>query len=1459
MVAINETIPYSAGLDVGSTTIKLVIVDPRNGKIVFSEYRRHNTDIAGGLKAAFAQARDILGNDAKIALAVTGSAGMGLSEMHGIPFLQEVVAAAEVVNQRHPDIRVLVDIGGEDAKMIFFTPGMAPDIRMNGSCAGGTGAFIDQVATLLGCDVSEMEALAREAKTVHPIASRCGVFAKTDIQNLLSRNVSRADIAASVFHAVAIQVVTTLARGRDILPKLMLCGGPLSFIPTLGAACRKTMGIDDADCAIPDNAALVPALGCAIIADHDRLVTGIDELLERFARPHPAHLLVQGAKLSELFSDAADYEAWKQEKQQNALPRASLEDLSNGTCFLGIDSGSTTTKIVAIDDNENVLFTFYQKNSGNPLATVLEGLTLFQNEAVAAGCADLRIAGAAVTGYGEDLIKAAFDFDIGLVETIAHYLAAHKINPEVSFILDIGGQDMKATFIKNGAIVRLDINEACSSGCGSFLESFANSLQRSAGEFAASACTSLNPCDLGTRCTVFMNSKVKQSLREGSPLQDIAAGLAYSVVKNCLYKVLKLKNPAEFGAHIVVQGGTMRNHAVVRALEKLTEREVRFTDMPELMGAYGAALHVCRNGTVTATRQPRLLASLTQLAEAVTDETTCPGCENRCQVRQYTFANTNTFYSGNKCEKIYTNRGADFRKGENIYPFKYSKIFRQTSMVTGEETADPKLRIGIPRALNYYENYPFWHKLLSAAGAEVVLSTRSTFKLYEKGARTIMSDNICFPAKLVHGHIYDLIERKVDRILMPFVLYEMREDAKAANTFNCPVVTGYSDVVRSAIDPEGRHNIPLDAPSINFQDILLLERACRSYIVDTLGLSGKKFTAAFTAAVEAQKQHARDLKEKAKTIAEKAIADKRLLILLSGRPYHTDPLIQHKIADMIAAFGVDVISEDIVRGDGDVEDASDGGTVRQWSYTNRILKSARWVAQAPDNVYLVQLTSFGCGPDAFIADDVGDILNRAGKSHTLLKVDDINNIGSLRLRIRSLIESLEYRRVSSEAEQARRIAPPVTTPPFTDADNHRTILAPFFSEIYSPFVPILGKLMGYNLVNLPPANETSIDYGLKNANNEICYPATLVVGDFIQALKSGKYDTKKVVIGITQTGGQCRASNYIALIKKALVANGYTDVPVISVASLEDDLVNEQPGFKLKWQGVLRHIVTAMLYADRIAQMYNASAPRERISGSAVRLRDDYINAGVASIAGNDIGKLYKLLARAAADFNDILDPAKNQVPRVGIVGEIYVKYNSTGNKNIVEWLIGQGIEPVVPALVSFFLQIFPNRRINIKQHLMRRSGIPFLDTIAYAVVRYYMKKFDRVASAFRFHHPFSDIYTDAERAAPAINLAAQYGEGWLIPAELASFAERGIYNAISLQPFGCIANHLVAKGVENRIRKLYPKMNLLFLDLDSGASEANIMNRLHFMIQNARNGSSPKERSNGALEVTKILGEVIV
>ncbi len=1407
-------------MDVGSTTVKLVIVD-ESGIVLFSDYRRHNADMGTAIVRAFLAAFRRIG-DCMLDIAITGSVGMGIANRFDIVFIQEVVAAVTLIEQRFPEVKTFIDIGGEDAKMIFFRPQQAPDIRMNGSCAGGTGAFIDQMASLLGVPVNELSDLAEQAEKTYPIASRCGVFSKTDVQNLVSRNVSKPDIAASIFHAVAMQTVSALSRGYDVEPPVFFCGGPLAFIPALRRAFIKALSLKPSACIFDTHAHIVPAWGCAVTPRKGNKTIRLKELLRNAKHIDLSDQSALENRLPKLFEDQSDFENWRKKKCNHFVDRVTWEEL-DGPCYLGIDSGSTTTKIVVTDRKERVLFDYYARNQGNSLQAVVNGLEAFRYAAEQHN-KKITIAASAVTGYGENLIKAAFNLDFGMVETIAHYLAARKISPEVSFILDIGGQDMKAVFIDNGTIRRREINEACSSGCGSFIEGFANMLNLPVAEFAHMACRSENPCDLGTRCTVFMNSKVKQALKENAEIADIAAGLSYSVIKNCLYKVLKLKDVADLGEHIVVQGGTFRNLSIVRALEVLTGADVSFSDIPELMGAYGSALYA-RQHAANAKSVP--LEQLLTMESFATDTVQCKGCENNCFVKKFKFSNGNNYYSGNKCEKIFSNKVEESTEGANLYNEKISYLFDREALPDGAYT----MRVGLPRGLNMFENYPFWHTLLKECGIQPVLSGPSTYVMYEKGLNSVMSDNICFPAKLMHGHILNLIHQKVDRILFPYVVFEQKEDSHTANSYNCPVVTGYSDVIKAGINTAEKYGVPLDAPTIVFNDEKLLFKAIKKYL-QSLGVSESKIKAAFSLAQQAQQAHFKKLSERAAQIAAKAKEENRMVVLLAGRPYHADPLIQHKVSEYITKMGVDVITEDITRLQKST-DASEIQSVSQWAYPNRIFKAAQHIARSNDNIHYVQLTSFGCGPDAFIVDEVNDILKRKGKNLTLLKIDDVNNIGSLRLRIRSMVESLKF------GNAKRNEMPFYKTPTFTKEDRHRKIIAPYFAEGYSELLPELFRNMGVELEILPPSDSQSVEQGLRYVNNEVCYPAILVVGDIVKALKSGKYHRDEIAVAITQTGGQCRATNYIASIKKAMQTAGFGDIPVVSVA-FGNDVFNDQPGFELKLTKGIMTTLFALLYADCLTKFYYAALVREKEKGAAARLRQKYLDLAKPVIESRNRKELYNLTEQAAEEFNTIITP-NDHVPIIGVVGEIYVKYNSFSHKNVLSWLADQGVEVVAPSLYNFFISAFVNMRHNHHANIKRNSMPLFVNDVIYRLVYHYAKNFDKHASKFRYYRPFSDLYDDAEKASKIINLSAQFGEGWLIPAELAAFAEHGIYNALSLQPFGCIANHIISKGIEKRVREVYPQMQMLFLDFDADTSEANILNRLHFMIKNAKDQAAAK------------------
>lgn len=1410
------------GVDIGSTTLKCVVVDARN-EILFTSYERHKADIEGTLLSAVSSLMARYG-EAAFKVAVTGSAGLGVGERCGLAFVQEVVAACEVVKIHYPGAASLVDIGGEDAKMIFFAEGRAPDIRMNGSCAGGTGAFIDQMAALLDVDIAELSAMALRARRVHPIASRCGVFSKTDIQNLLARNTNRDEIAASIFHAVSVQVITTLSRGYKLRPRVVLCGGPFTFIAPLREAFRSAAGLREEDFVLPSASQVVPAWGTAIRAAGEPMT--LAALLGRVKNASAkACSAPRQPALRPLFATAQEMDAWLESKAKYRLPSAPLALVKGQSLYIGIDSGSTTTKLVVATARGEIVYRDYRPNRGLALEAARGALQAFAEAARAEGF-DPRVAATCTTGYGEDLLKRAFGFEYGMVETIAHYEAAAFFEPRVSFILDIGGQDMKATFVENGTISRLEINEACSSGCGTFIETFAKGLGHPVSSFAALACEAKAPSDLGTRCTVFMNSRVKQAQRDGATVADISAGIGYSVVRNCLHKVLKLKDFRSLGDFVMVEGGTFRNPSVCRAFELETGKSVIITDSPELMGAFGAALHAARQRRASA--GDRLLSGLLEEDAYSQKRTNCGGCYNHCEVTVFTFLNGGRYYSGNKCERIFSNRGERGRDGVNLSEWKYSQLRALGAASAEEDARSVKPTVGLPMALGMYEDLPFWEAFFRTLGCRVVLSSESTQAQTERGAHTVMADNVCYPAKVMHGHVLDLQRQGVDRVFLPFVVYESKGVQDSNNTYNCPIVSGYSEVVRAAMREE--LTVAVDSPTISFRDGVLLGEQCVEYVKGSEAWLGKgaarRAARAVAAGLSAQRAFDEQLRLKNEAVAESALAANRQLIVLAGRPYHADPLIQHRISRIVASFGVDVVTEDVARGGSIGHSAT--RSVHQWAYTNRIVAAAHWASRAGSNVHFVQITSFGCGPDAFLMDEISEILRQSGKSATLLKVDDVSNAGSLRLRVRSLIESLKLG--AAQAGLTKAVVP-THRAVFEVKDRDRTILMPWFGDAYSPYLPTIFRLAGYKAENLPPTSRASAEQGLVSTNNEVCYPATLVVGDVMRAISSGEYARSEVAIGITQTGGQCRATNYMSLLKRALANAGLGDIPLISVNS-SDGKLHEQPGFLIRWKELLRPVLRTLVYADILSTLHLATKPRERQQGLADRLFKEFTERAIDLLGKAQTKKMYGLLREAAQAFTD---GAKSvMLPRVGIVGEIYAKYNRYANHGIVDWFASQGVEPVVPALSEFFFETFASKRARVQAKIDRKDwfyyAIPMIEEALFILVR----RMERQVKVFPWYRPIGSSRSESRMAAPILNLNAQFGEGWLIAGSFARFAGEGINDVVCMQPFGCIANHVVAKGIEKRVRDLFPSLSLLFLDLDSGVSEANFFNRLHFVKENA-------------------------
>lgn len=1407
---------YKMGVDVGSTTIKIVIIDA-DFQIIYKAYERHQANI----QQTFAQELNKVIEqfpDTEFCINITGSAGMGIGERIGVSFVQEVVAAVEVVKKAYPDTHTLIDLGGEDAKMVFFQEGKHPDIRMNGSCAGGTGAFIDQMANLMNISVEELGQKALKFEKIYPIASRCGVFAKTDVQNLISRNIPVSDISASILHAVALQSVTTLARGFDVKPKVLCIGGPLTFIPALRNAFREVLKINDNDFILPDNGEYFPAWGAALYQEKSPVYYELGSLIQK----SESNTKVQSETLPALFEDENEYNEWKKNRKIKTLEFEELGSKKEIECFLGVDSGSTTTKIVIMDKDAHILYRFYSSNEGNPLKKVIEGLDKFYKEAGEKGVS-YKFLSSAATGYGEDLIKSALGLDYGIVETMAHLSGAQYVDPEVSFILDIGGQDIKSIFTENGVISNIELNEACSAGCGSFLQNFASTMNMRLDEFTRAACLAKYPSDLGSRCTVFMNSKVKQSLRENAGMDDIAAGLAYSVVKNCLYKVLKISNLKQLGDHIVVQGGTFRNDGVYRALELLSGKSVGSTDHPELMGALGAALYSRSLWEKENTNKYTLAIDLPNADNINTKELQCKGCTNNCSVLRFKFENGNICYAGNKCEKIFYNKSVAKKGGYNGFDEKNEILFNRG--VNADNIQQGKT-IGIPRVLNMFDNYPFWHALLSECGFNVKLSPESTFPLYQKGVGGIMSDNICFPAKLVHGHILALIEQKVDRIFYPIIPKEEKEFGAASNSFNCPVVSGYPEVIRSSMEPEEKYGIPFDKPVITFSSDKALEKASFEYL-SSLGVPKPVFKVAFEKAMKVKTEIKIQLRESQKALLDEAIRNNEPAFIVAGRPYHADPLIHQKVGQILSDLGVTVFTDDVFR-----KEESHGfgklNIVSQWSYPNRVVQAAMEVAKLPQNVQLIQLNSFGCGPDSFFMDETMDILKKVGKNLTVLRIDEIASPGSIRLRLRSLVESLKT--INTLERKVQTTEYTGYKAPYKKEDRKKTILIPWFTDFLSPFAPALGELMGLKVENLPKSNKVSADLGLMYGNNEVCYPSTLILGDIINALQSGNYDVQDIVLAITQTGGQCRATNYLAQIKSGLINAGFNDIPVIALSS-GDSYQNDESEFSMDWKKLIKIAVDVVLYSDALQQMHSAISVREKKKGASIEVFNFYIERGIDAVRANSSKTLRRLLKEAIADFNNVLIYDRNYT-KVGLIGEIFLKYNNYAQANITEWLRSQEVEVSCPPLLDFLLQFFVNNKENIKNGLDKESIMgKALKPLIWKLINHRIKKYEKIMSDFRFYEPSESIFAKAEAASEVLSLSNQFGEGWLIAGEIAHYARKGVNKVVCIQPFGCIANHIIAKGVEKRLKTLYPHMNILYLDIDGGIAEVNLQNRLHFMI----------------------------
>ena len=1653
--------PLRVGLDIGSTTVKAVVLDQSDslGDTLFSDYRRHHANVratvAGLLVDIHKKLVDLGRGDEPIRLSITGSGGLALADNLHVPFIQEVIAETEAIDKEYPQADVIIELGGEDAKITYLKP--TPEQRMNGSCAGGTGAFIDQMSTLLDTDAAGLNEMAKSYENLYPIASRCGVFAKTDLQPLINDGAAKPDLAASIFTAVATQTIAGLASGRPIHGTVIFLGGPLFFMSELRAAFQRALEGKVDEFIVPTDAHLYVAYGSALQADTDSDDQGhhfeaytCDEILKRL--DELKNLPSNTPTMPPLFPTEADREDFNKRHHKEHIHIGTLEG-AHGPHFLGIDAGSTTIKATLVNDDREIVWSSYANNEGSPLTAAINIVKKIQSELPEGAW----IARSCATGYGEGLITTGLHLDEGVVETMAHYRGAEMVSPGVTAVIDIGGQDMKYLAITDGVIDSIAVNEACSSGCGSFLQTFAMSMGLTIQEFTQKALASTHPVDLGSRCTVFMNSSVKQAQKEGASIEDIAAGLCYSVVRNALYKVIKLRDSGELGDTVVVQGGTFLNDAVLRAFELLTEREVTRPNIAGLMGAFGAALtarmhyediadddnaHVGADGRSVdaaaaeesaAGDEPNAAAHAGEIVvdgvrhtvssiltgEALnemsmtTERDVCKLCQNHCKLTITTFSDGSRFVTGNRCE-----RGGDAKKKRsdrpNLYDYKYKRCFAYRRLTDKNATRG---EIGIPRALNMYENYPFWFTLLTSLGFKVMISGRSSHELFETGIESIASENICYPAKLVHGHIKWLLNKGMKTIFYPCVSYEDNLVPNTDNHYNCPVVANYPLVVGANMpelrDPDVRYMHPY----FNLANHeLMVDRIVEEFA--WASVSREEAETAVKAAYAEDKVFKHDVQQEGlKALAYMKEHDCRGIVL-AGRPYHIDPEINHGIPETICALGMVVLSEDSIcelqpgekldltdflsEGEEDPRKKNANGfrhvddrkvtvnrmplrVTNQWAYHSRLYAAAHFVASYP-GLELVQLNSFGCGLDAITTDQVAEILADKADVYTLLKIDEVSNLGAAKIRLRSLKAAVEEREAnkarmakaalatSDESGSAESDAPrnaahaaaqaaaeakvkaadrpvdaadagsdaaaPANAPKSTgfrktgskaptpgrqvlldatmaanpkltkamrdaskraakrdiadvrlaalgdgttnDAANaksksaksksghnnatmsryaHRekfvkdmkkdyTIVAPQMSPIHFSLVESVIRSGGYKFDILKHASREDVETGLKYVNNDACYPAIMVIGQLIDAILEGKYDPDKVCLAITQTGGMCRATNYFGLIRKALIDAGYPQIPVIAISTqgLEDN-----PGFKVT-PALLHRTVKALILGDLLMKCLYRVRPYEVEKGAANRLYEQWDVIVREALEHHGFSKTaaktpwlkrrylpYPVLAREIVKSFDAL-PLKD-VPRkvrVGVVGEILVKYQPDANNHVVDVIESQDCEAVVPGIMEFM-----TTRPYITDWNEKYLGTGGNKTL-YALMRWSLDRYNAPIKAaiatshgkFKQDDPMPEL---VEKAAEVTSIGVQAGEGWLLTAEILELIEQGCPNVICAQPFACLPNHVTGRGMFGKIRRLHPEANIVSIDYDPGASEANQLNRVKLMIAAAKKAHKAK------------------
>ena len=1407
---------FSLGIDIGSTTVKIAILNSEN-EIIFSDYERHYANIQETLASLLKKFIEQYGNITLYPV-ITGSGGLTLARHLNVPFVQEVVAVSTALEDHAPQTDVAIELGGEDAKIIYFTGGV--EQRMNGICAGGTGSFIDQMASLLQTDAAGLNVYAKDYKAIYPIAARCGVFAKTDIQPLINEGATKEDLSASIFQAVVNQTISGLACGKPIRGNVAFLGGPLHFLSELKQAFIRTLKLTEEQIIAPEHSHLFAAIGAALNHKSD-VETDTQQLVSLLSGGIKMEFEIK--RMEPLFESPQDYESFISRHNVHKVASMDLKDYE-GDCFLGIDAGSTTTKVALVAEDGTLLYSFYSNNNDSPLATTIRSIKeIYQLLPDSA-----RIVYSCSTGYGEALIKAALMLDEGEVETVSHYYAASFFEPDVDCILDIGGQDMKCIKIKNQTVDSVQLNEACSSGCGSFIETFAKSLNYSVEDFAKEALFAKNPVDLGTRCTVFMNSNVKQAQKEGSEVSDISAGLAYSVIKNALYKVIKITDPKDLGKKVVVQGGTFYNDAVLRSFEKISGCNAVRPDIAGIMGAFGAAL-VARERYDGSKETSMLSIARINALEFSTSMSRCKGCTNNCLLTINKFTGGRQFITGNRCE-----RGIGKTKNKenipNLFEYKHKKIFAYESL-----TADEAVRgtVGIPRVLNLYENYPFWAVFFRKLGFQVILSPESSRNIYELGIESIPSESECYPAKLAHGHITWLIRQQVDFIFYPCIPYERNETPDANNHYNCPIVTSYAENIKNNVEEITNGQMRFLNPFLSMTDSNVMSARLIEIFTEEFGIPADDIQEACHAGWEELQDTRKDIQKQGEEVLKYLEEHNKRGIVLAGRPYHIDPEINHGIPELINSYGIAVLTEDSISHLGNTERPL--LVMDQWMYHSRLYAAANFV-KTQDNLDLIQLNSFGCGLDAVTTDQVSDILTKSGKIYTVLKIDEVNNLGAARIRIRSLLSAL---RVREKKEENRTILPSsINRVEFTaEMRKNYTILAPQMSPIHFDLLEPALKSCGYNIKIFNNDNRKAVDIGLKYVNNDACYPSLIVIGQIMEELLSGKYDLDRTAVIMTQTGGGCRASNYVGFIRRALEKAGMPQIPVLalSVQGLE-----KHEGFKITPKLTLK-AMHALIYGDLFMRVVYHTRPYEKVPGSANELHSKW-----KKICGDSLSKPSLSFSEFKRNIRGIIHDFDNlplleiQKPKVGIVGEILVKFLPAANNFLVDLLEKEGAEAVMPDLLDFFLYSFYNNNFKAENLGFKKSSARIGNLAIWFLEKLRKPMVKELTKSKRFNPP-SHISELAKLAEPITSIGNQTGEGWFLTGEMLELIHSGVPNIVCAQPFGCLPNHVVGKGVIKELRHRHPEANIVAVDYDPGASEVNQLNRIKLMLSTANKNLANK------------------